>query len=108
MRQPMRGVLGVALLGIGIAGCATAVRWEKSGVSAGERQRDETECMARASRESGVPSAQSGVPSAQSAGTTVGMPVDPQRARTPGYDAAVLDACMAGRGYTRVSSRPSG
>jgi hypothetical protein len=95
-------MLVVALVVTGIGGCATAARWEKSGASPAERQRDVAYCMARASRE-GV------APSAQPAGTaSPGLPVDPQRARTQGYDAAVLDECMAARGYTRVSPRPSG
>ncbi len=102
MRQQVRGTVVVALVVIGIAGCATAVRWEKSGASEGERQRDETECMARASREGAVPSGQS-----VGTGTSPSLPVDPQRARTQGFDAATLDECMAGRGYTRASPRPS-
>jgi hypothetical protein len=98
MRRSARRMVVLTLLVMGAAGCATAVRWEKSGASEAERQRDETECVARASRESTVPSA-------QTVGTTAGTPADPQQTRIRPYDSAVLDECMKARGYTQVRSR---
>ena len=41
----------LAFVVIASASCSAAIRWEKPGVGAGERQRDETECTSLASRE---------------------------------------------------------
>ena len=93
-------VLAVALMSI--VGCAAAVRWEKSGASEAERQRDETACVARASREGNVPSA-------QTVATSPGTPADPQRTRVLTTDPVVFDECMKTRGYERVPpARPAG
>ena len=88
----------MTLVVMGIAGCAAAVRWEKSGGSAADLQRDETECVALATREV--------TPSAQPTGTTTGAPVGAERTRIQASDTTVLDECMKARGYTRVSRPP--
>ena len=98
MRRSVRRMVVLTLVVMGIAGCAGAVRWEKSGGTEADRQRDEADCMARASRESTLPSA-------PTAATSLGTPVDPQRSRIQSYDAAVLDECMTARGYARVPPR---
>jgi hypothetical protein len=95
----MRRLVTLALVVMAGVSCAAAIRWEKPGVSEGERQRDETDCTARASRESSVPTA-------STVGTTPGTPYDPQRARVEAYDAGVFDECMRTRGYERVPARP--
>lgn len=95
----MRRILVLTLAVTWTLGCAAAVRWEKSGASDAERQRDETECVARASRETTVPAA-------QTVGSTT---TDPQRTRVQAYDPTVFDECMKTRGYQRVSpARPPG
>ena len=99
MRRSVRRMVVLTLVVMGIAGCAAAVRWEKSGASEAERQRDEADCMARAGRESTLPSA-------PTAATSLGTPGDPQRARIHAYDPAVLDECMTARGYARVVPPP--
>jgi hypothetical protein len=91
----------LALVVIGSTACAAAVRWERSDATETERQRDETECGARASRESTVPSA-------RMVGTSPGTPADPQRVRVQLYDSGVFDECMQTRGYERVPARPPG
>jgi len=98
-RPFMRRVMALALVVIAGASCSTAIRWEKSGAGDAERQRDETECTARASRESTVSTA-------QSVGTTYGSPLDSQRTRIQPYDADLFDECMRTRGYERVPARP--
>jgi hypothetical protein len=95
----MRRTVVLALVIVGVAGCAAAVRWEKSGASPADLQRDEADCMARASREATLPSA-------PSTATSLGTPVDPQRARIQAYDSAVLDQCMTALGYARVPPQP--
>lgn len=95
----MRRVMALALVVMAGTSCSTAIRWEKSGAGDAERQRDETECTARASRESTVSTA-------QRTGTTTGTPYDPQRTRIQPYDATVFEECMRTRGYERVPARP--
>ena len=95
----MRRVMVFALVAVASASCATAIRWEKSGVGDAERRRDETECTSRASLEGEVPAA-------QSVGTTSGTPYDPQRARIRPYDATLFEECMRTRGYERAPARP--
>jgi hypothetical protein len=92
-------VLTLAVVVVAGASCAAAVRWEKAGAGDAERQRDETECTARASRESTVPSA-------QTIGTTPGTPNESQRTRVAPYDPAVFEDCMTTRGYQRAPARP--
>jgi hypothetical protein len=97
----MRRIIVLVAAVTWIVGCAAAIRWEKSGASEAERQRDETECVARASREGTVPTA-------QTVGTSPGTPGDSQRTRIQQYDPAVFDECMTARGYVRVPPRPPG
>ena len=92
----MRRIVVLSIAVMWILGCSAAVRWEKSGVSDAERQRDEAECVSRASREGTVPSA-------QTVGTSTSTPIDPQRTRMQTYDLAVLDECMKTRGYQQVT-----
>jgi hypothetical protein len=102
MRHPTRRLVVLAVAAVSTVGCTAAVRWEKPGASEAQRQRDETECVSRSSRE-GV------VPSAQTVGTSPGTPTDPQRTRVLTTDPAVFDECMKARGYERVApSRPPG
>ena len=54
----MKRVVLFAFVVVVSASCSSAIRWEKPGVGESERQRDETDCTARASREGSVPSAQ--------------------------------------------------
>ena len=89
----------LALVAIAGASCSAAIRWEKSGVGEAERQRDETDCTARASRESTVPSA-------QGVGTTPGTPYGSETTQIRPYDAGLFDECMRSRGYERVPARP--
>jgi hypothetical protein len=95
----------IAVLAVALAcalGCASAVRWQKSGASDAERQRDETECVSRASREGTIPTA-------QTVGTATGTPAESQRARIAQFDPALVEECMKARGYERVPpSRPPG
>ena len=93
-----RGVL-LAFVVIASASCSTAIRWEKPGVGAGERQRDETDCTSLATRASTVPTQ-------QSVARTSGTPVSPQDARIQPYDADRFEDCMRTRGYERVPARP--
>jgi len=86
----------VALAGVA---CTATVKWEKTGVDAAERQRDETDCTSQASR-------QSSVPSAQNVGTTPGTPVDPQATRIRPFDSTVFDGCMQTRGHQLVAPTP--
>ena len=95
----MRRALVVAFVVIASVSCSTVIRWEKSGVGAGERQRDETECTSLATRDSTVPTA-------QSVGATSGTPVSPQDTRIQPYDASRFEDCMRTRGYERVPARP--
>jgi hypothetical protein len=95
----MRRRLTLVLVVMASLSCSAAIHWNKPGVSEGERQRDETECTARASRESSVPTA-------STVGTTPGTPYDPQRSRVEAYDPGVFDECMRTRGYERVPARP--
>ena len=90
-------VLGFAVLTV--AACSSAVRWEKPGGAASDRQRDETECTSLASVERSVTAA-------QTTGTSIGTPNDPQRTRIQTYDAVVFEECMKTRGYQRVPARP--
>jgi hypothetical protein len=94
----MRRVVVLAFVVIASASCSAAIRWEKPGVGAGERQRDETECTSLASRASTVPT--------QSVGSTSGTVVSPQDARIQPYDADRFEDCMRTRGYERVPARP--
>ena len=92
----MRRIVVLSVAVVWILGCSAAVRWEKSGVSDAQRQRDEAECVSLASREGTVPSAQT----ATSSQTT---PIDPQRTRMQAYDLAKFDDCMKTRGYQPVA-----
>ena len=95
----MRRVAVLILVALAGAACAATVKWEKTGVDAAERQRDETDCTSLASR-------QSSVPTAQNVGTTPGTPVDPQATRIRPFDTTVFDECMQTRGYQRVAPTP--
>jgi hypothetical protein len=95
----MKRVMLCAFVVIASASCSSAIRWEKPGVGESERQRDETDCTARASRESNVPSA-------QNIGTTPGIPNDPTRTRVQPYDPSVFEECMTTRGYKRAPAGP--
>jgi hypothetical protein len=92
----MRHVVILTLLVLGVVGCAATVRWDKTGVSDAERQRDQTECASRASLESSAPVA-------QSSGTMYSAPVDSNRVQVRPYDTQVYDECMRARGYERAS-----
>ena len=92
----MRRIVVLSMAAMWILGCSAAVRWEKSGVSDAQRQRDEAECVSLASREGTIPSAQT---SASSPGT----PIDPTRTRMQTYDVAKFDECMKTRGYQQVT-----
>ena len=92
----MRQALALVLVALASAACSSTVKWEKTGVSAGEQQRDETDCTARASRESSVPSA-------QRVSTTTSTPVDPQATQVRPFDSGVFEQCMRDRGYERVA-----
>ena len=95
----MRRLVVVTLVVIASASCASAIRWEKPGVSAGEQQRDETDCTSLASRAGTIPTA-------QAVGTSPGTPNDPTRAQIQRYDVATFEDCMATRGYKRVPASP--
>jgi hypothetical protein len=98
----MKRLVALALVALASASCSAVIRWEKSGVGAAEQQRDETECTARASRETSVPTA-------VTSGTTPSpVTLDPQRTRIQSYDADVFESCMRDRGYQRVPGRPPG
>jgi hypothetical protein len=88
--------MALVLVAIVSVACSAAVKWEKAGASAGEQQRDEADCTARASRESSVPSA-------QRVSTTSSSPVDPQATQVRPFDTGVFEACMHDRGYERVA-----
>jgi hypothetical protein len=92
----MRRIVVLSVAVIWILGCSAAVRWEKSGVSDAQRQRDETECVSLASREGTIPTA-------QTTATSPTTPIDPQRTRVQGYDVVKFDECMKTRGYQQVA-----
>jgi hypothetical protein len=97
----MRRFIALGLVVVGTASCAAGVRWERAGVTSAERQRDETECAARASRESTIPTA-------ETAGLAYSTPVDAQRVAVRPYDTALFDQCMQARGYQRIAAgRPA-
>jgi len=79
----------VALAGVA---CTATVKWEKTGVDATERQRDETDCTSQASRQSSVPTAQ-----------TYGTVVDPQPSQARPVDSTAYEDCMRTRGYERIA-----
>jgi hypothetical protein len=97
----MKRLVALALVAVAGASCSAAIRWEKSGVGAAEQQRDETDCTARASQETTVPTA-------VISGTSTSTPVEPTRTRIQPYNADVFETCMRDRGYQRVPSRPPG
>jgi hypothetical protein len=89
----LRGlILVVALAG---AACATS-RWERAGATEADRQRDETECTARANRDYSVP----GRRVISSSRRDVNESVELVTRRE--FDVAAYEACMEGRGYRRV------
>jgi hypothetical protein len=94
-------LVALALIALAGASCTAAIRWEKSGVGAAEQQRDETDCTARASQETTVPTA-------ASSGTSPSPPAEPTRTRVQPYNADVFESCMRDRGYQRVPGRPPG
>jgi len=92
----MRRILILALVVIAGVSCSQAVRWQKSGISAAEQQRDEADCTARASREASVPTA-------ARVGSGTNPPYDPQQAQVQAYDVNVFAECMRSRGYEQVT-----
>jgi len=96
----MRRAVALLLVAIVGAACSAAtVKWQKTGVSAGEQQRDETDCYSRASVEGSVPSA-------QRVSTTGSTPMDPQTTQVQPFDSGVFEQCMHDRGYERIAPTP--
>jgi hypothetical protein len=96
----MRRVVVLVLVVLGSAACAAGVRWEKAGASEAERQRDETECAARANRDRSVPAQRITTRS----GTRASESIELVTVRD--FDSGVFDECMQTRGYQRVTPRP--
>jgi hypothetical protein len=99
----MRRVVVLALFVLGSTACGAGVRWERSGATAAERQRDETECAARANRDRSVPVQRSVSGSSGRVGQE-GIELVTVR----DFDSGVFDECMKTRGYERVPPRPPG
>ena len=98
----MRRLVALALVALAGVSCSAAVRWQKAGVAAAEQQRDETDCTARANRETTVSTASTRADSPGAGGT----PLDYQRNRIEPYDPGVFEECMRTRGYERVPPGP--
>jgi hypothetical protein len=96
----MRRVVVLALCALGSAACGAGVRWERSGATEAERQRDETECASRANRDRSVPAqritTRSGTRSTESI----------ELVTVRDFDSDLFDECMRTRGYRRVPTRP--
>lgn len=96
-----RALVLSALL-VGSAACGAAVRWERSGGTEAERQRDETECAAQANRDRSVPAQRIITRS----GTVANESIELVTVRDFDWDA--FNECMRTRGYARVPTRPPG
>jgi hypothetical protein len=92
----VRRVVVLGLVVLGVAACAGVSRWEKPGVSETERQRDETECAARASRET----TETAERIARGPGSV--PPTESRVSAVRDYDTALADECMQARGYKRT------
>ncbi len=97
----MRGVVVLTLVTLVGAACGTAARWERSGASATDLRRDETECSSLASRDRSVPTQR-----LSRTGTRYNENVELVTVRD--FDSGAFDECMKARGYARVAPRPPG
>ena len=99
-----RGTVVILLLtAAGSAACGAGVRWERPGGSEAERQRDETECAARANRDRSIPTQRSMTGASTRRGQD-GIELTTIR----DFDTGVFDQCMKERGYLQVPGRSSG
>ena len=99
----MRRAVVLALVVLGSAACGAGARWERPGATEAERQRDETECAARANRDRSVPVRRS----VSGSGTRVSQE-GIELVTVRDFDLGAFDECMRARGYERVPARPPG
>jgi len=96
----MRRALALSLLALGTVACATGARWERSGGTDAERERDEAACASQANRDHSVVTQRiSGRPG----GGTVETP---ELVTVRDFDTGAYDECMRTHGYEQVPARP--